>query len=350
MPNRLQERQLNQKDRQILLLIFRYCILTTRMLHSLLATESVPHHTLGPRGRDGKVRPHAYGFGLQALYKRLRGLLQAGLIDRRFVFPLSFSSHSGAPEAVYSLHPRSATVVAQLARTDPRQVRSRILSDRVQMPFLNHALGISGFRVVLELVSAQPNARLAVLFWRQGRDLKDSVITSDTSGGSRYLSVYPDAAFALETRPGALKLYFLEYDRGTMPIASSDDRSSLMRKFQAYLAYRNTGRFQELYTPLIDPFAWIEPLRQRGQEGLEPVGSPAFPRFTVLFVMPEAKSSPSRIDNTIRLLSSMPLPYRSKSLFWFTEETQITIKHPQLLVRSIWKTASSEPGLRSILD
>ena len=324
MPKRPQLPPLTMRDEQILVLLHRYRFLTVDLLFPLIHAES---GDLGPtRGLavDGSAHPRGYGFGRQALYKRLRRLHENGLVDRQYLYPQAGVTLRGSPRAVFSLVPRSAQVLARVLKVPSSEIRAGIKSSAVENPFLLHTLGVSRFRVVLELASNQNQERFSQVEWRQGLELRDRVFVQDGDGTKKWYSVYPDAAFIVQTRSKRLKLYFLEYDRGTEPLVTNTTRSNLRDKFIGYYHYRKSGLFLKRY-------------------GKKVAG------FNVLFVMPDSHSASSRIDNSIDLLRSMGTGFRSSTLFWFTSESAFRIERPHPIGSVIWRTVADQ-ALKSIVN
>jgi hypothetical protein len=324
MPKRPQIPPLTERDEQILVLLYRYRFLTAELLWHLIHAKGYNPEPAGVRGQDGKVRPQTYGFGLQALYKRLRKLHTAGLIDRQYLYPGIRTTLQGAPAAVFSLFPKSAPVLSAILKLEAPTVRAGIRRSAVETPYLRHELGISRFRAILELASAKNPDRLELVDWRQGRELGGKVTVRQEGNPKGGYSVYPDAAFSLLFPTGQRKLFFLEFDRGTEPLVAHASRSNLRDKFIGYYHYRKSGLFARQYSGHASG-------------------------FNVLFAMPESRSTFGRIDNSIKLLKSMGVVFRSSGLFWFAPESAIDIGNPTSVATSIWKTAAG-PALKSITD
>lgn len=68
-------------------------------------------------------------------------------------------------------------------------------------------------------------------------------------GGEEHcIHVAPDKVFGVEHADGRRRYYFLEMDRGTMPVARSDlRRTSLLRKFLSYDATFRDSLHRSLY-------------------------------------------------------------------------------------------------------
>jgi hypothetical protein len=68
-------------------------------------------------------------------------------------------------------------------------------------------------------------------------------------GGEEHrIHVAPDKVFGIEHADGSRRYYFLEMDRGTMPVARSDlRRTSLLRKFLSYDATFRDNLHRSLY-------------------------------------------------------------------------------------------------------
>lgn len=200
--------QLTARDREILSAVCRYRFLTTSQILSLV-----------PGSR-------------QNIMRRLQRLYHSGFLDRPHAqLPLRFAGEIS--ELVYA----------------PRKTVSGKVCKRVSSLFLAHALAISDAVISIEKASRTHGLRFvteqeileSISDGTGNNRLQWQVTIKDGKTGER-VGVIPDAAFALEhqtaTAPRCF-FYFLEVDRGTMPLHRKSLRlSSIYRKALAYAQTR----------------------------------------------------------------------------------------------------------------
>ena len=186
--------------------------------------------------------------------------------------------------------------------------------------YLEHVLSVSEFMVALEIACRGTEARLL-----DETEFGRNPVTDQPRPSFRWqvnltegktLGVIPDRTFGLEIQaagaPPARSFFFLEVDRGTMPIMRKDfSQSSIYRKF---LAYQKT---------------WASAIH-REQFG--------FHRFRVLTVT----TSPGRAESMIRACRTLE---RGRGLFLFADMS-IVAKSGSLL-RARWQTTN--PSVTSSL-
>lgn len=192
------------------------------------------------------------GGGRQAVLRRLQLLFHHGYLDRP---PAQLDWYTrGSKPLVYALGKRGAELLAAEGELRRGSVRWDTKNRRLSRVFLHHALAVADVMVAFEvacrgrenvafippeevLASApEPTRRLRLPF-RWQVDVRH--------GGKRYrLGVEPDRVFGLrfpglpENRSRAY--FFLEADRGTMPVARKGlGQTSFARKL---LAYHETWR------------------------------------------------------------------------------------------------------------
>lgn len=168
-----------------------------------------------------------------ACNKRLMRLYQHGYLDRIFK-PVSF----GSSQAVYALDKNGSDLVAQELGVERNKINRKRKNNRVEMLFLEHTLAINEFYVnIILIIKQRPDVEL--LFWkRESKELNDRV--PDPTGRRKYLTVSPDAFFGIQI-PKGKSYFFLEVDRGTMPLAR------FKTKIIAYRHYWKTGKYTERY-------------------------------------------------------------------------------------------------------
>jgi Replication-relaxation len=246
----------------------------------------------------------------QQILRRLQLLYHHGYLERPRA-QLDYFHRHGSEPLVYGLGKKASEVLWQDTAGEPQVLNWTWKNQTVGRLFLDHALLVADVLVAFELaVRKRSDVRL---LWseqlfpeRNQRALQWRV----TSGHDQKLGVVPDAVFALETTTddGSPErvCYFLEADRGTMPIVRQNPRqSSFARKLRAYHA------------------TWKQGLH-RTRLGV--------PRFRVLTVTTSAERLQSMVEACARLDGG-------RGLFLFAESTYI---HESNLLTAGWKTVLGE--------
>lgn len=174
------------------------------------------------------------------LIERLGSLYHAGYLDRPRA-QLDYFAHGGSAPMVYALGDRSSSVLSTTGDAD--------WSDKnrdVRRPYIEHTLMVADIMVAIEvaararsdiefidaerLLPSYPQAPQARP-WRLSAEVVDGRVRHS-------VALIPDAVFALRFRVSDRCAYFfLEADRGTMPIDRADlAQSSIRRKLLAYQA------------------------------------------------------------------------------------------------------------------
>lgn len=348
---------LRDRDRRILELVYEHRFLDTELLLYLLRVEP-PAAVESEVGTDGKRRPRRYGFGQSALYKRLQLLTSVGYLKPHFASDQPFGRGYGSPRAIYGLGPRSAGEVSVFAGISKEEVRRIIEANKVKGPFLRHALETATFRVVLELACEQSDGRVRLLFWKQGQILQDWVTGEDSDGEERTYCVFPDAFFGLEVAGKGRAHYFLEVDRGTMPIVAKGSRSDIRKKVLGYYLYRRFQRhsyryqYQLLSGGLVGGLHVSQdeprpvPLKQ-GQ--FEPIKS-----FTVLFLAPGATKGAllprGRAANMLSALPTFGKDFATSTLFWFASLDSFDLGRPETVFEPVWLTCNPNKQKQSLIE
>lgn len=349
--------ELRDRDRRILELVYEHRFLDTELLLRLLKVEPLAEAEYG-LGDDGKRRPQRYGFGQSALYKRLQLLTSAGYLEPHFASDQPFGRGHGSPRAIYGLGPRSAGEVSVFAGISKEEVRRIIEANKVKGPFLRHALETATFRVVLELACEQSGGRIRLIFWKQGQILQDWVTGEDNDGEERTYCIFPDAFFGLEVAGKGRAHYFLEVDRGTMPIVAKWRRSDIRKKVLGYYLYRRhqqhsqryqysilaNGSIGELHVTLDER----KPVPPR-QGAFEPIKS-----FRVLFLAPGAtKGTLTPRGRAANMLSALPTfgkDFATTTLFWFASLDSFELGRPDTVFESIWLTCNPNKQKQSLIE
>ncbi len=220
--------RLTDRDKAILLAVSRYRFLATSHILSLV-----------PGSRQNIVR-------------RLQRLYHAGFLDRpNAQLPLRYAGELS--ELVYSPTRKTLSHVTALpGETNSGRVKS------VSSLFLAHSLSISDALIRIEL-----DCRLRGITFITERDLLAALavespkhvawrVTIRAGADTENVGVIPDAAFAVERTDhsgGPRRWYFfLEADRGTMPLHRKSLRqSSIRRKVLAYSRSRSSRMLKDKY-------------------------------------------------------------------------------------------------------
>lgn len=215
--------QLTDRDRNIIMALHKYRFLTTDHLQTLTGTES--------------------RWGMNA---RLRLLYDHKYIDRPKA-QLAIFSHSDKRPVVYALGHKGASLLS--TRYDipmPAKVYWTEKNRRVREKHIEHTLGIANFMVGIETMCQQA-AHLELIDQQAILKRSPKVIqkskypfrwrTKIRHGGKQHeIAIVPDYVFGLRnvTRDQE-RFYFVEVDRGTMPVTRRDIiQSSFMRKILSY--------------------------------------------------------------------------------------------------------------------
>jgi hypothetical protein len=264
--------KLTQRDQKIIQLIHRHRFLRSHQIIALI------------------------GGSAQNLSRRLQWLFHHGYLERPRA-QLQYYERSGSQTIAYGLGNKSGS----LLQLNPASWGEK--NRAIGRMYLAHALLVSDVMVSIELACRQYGIRLlhedelnlsveAPLHWRV--KIRD---------GTK-LGVIPDRVFALEysDQHGSTQrvYYFLEADRGTMPVVREKlAQSSFYRKLLAYEA------------------TWTSKIHQRHL---------GIPRFRVLTVTTGAARVKSLLDSCSRL-------QRGHGLFLFADESVLQ----RDLLSAVWR-------------
>lgn len=191
------------------------------------------------------------GGSKQQLLRRLTFLYHHGYLERPRC-QLDYYHEGGSHGIVYGLASRGAGRLRRDLNMPFERMDWTTRNKQVGRLFLEHTLMISDFMAALELdCRTRDDVRLIYgsdLSKPDGREHRREAFrwTVDLPG-KRRVGVVPDKVFALDaTRPdGSVSRlhYFLEADRGTMPMERRDLRQScVLRKLKAYEATHASAR------------------------------------------------------------------------------------------------------------
>lgn len=189
------------------------------------------------------------GGSKQQVLRRLNLLYHHGYLDRPHA-QLDYYQEGGSRSMVYGLASRGAGRLRRDLNMPFHCMDWTTRNKRVGRLFIEHTLMVSDFMVKLELDCRQridvrllyPNELPKPNGTKNNREPFRWIVDLPCM---RQVGVVPDKVFALEvSQPdGVTKLthYFLEADRGTMPVERRDLRlSCVLRKLRAYEATHST--------------------------------------------------------------------------------------------------------------
>ena len=261
------------------------------------------------------------GGSKQTVLRRLQLLYHHGYLERPRS-QIEYYRPGGSHAFVYGLGDRGAELLRSSGSTPARALEWSAKNRAVKRLFLEHALLISDVMISMELACRQHggvrllnSADLPLPTATRSR-LEPFQWKVNVNGNTR-LGVVPDCVFGLEFAgqpPDRNRAYFfLEADRGTMPIARNGlHHSSFHRKFLAYEA------------------TWLQELHRK-QFG--------FHRFRVLTVTTSA-------DRLTHLVTACRQLERGRGLFLFTD-MNLFLAGPDPLVLP-WQSARPGQAVRLI--
>jgi Replication-relaxation len=185
------------------------------------------------------------GRSLDRTNDRLKGLFHHGYLDRPRS-QLDYYPNGSAP-MVYALADRGARLLIARDGIDFANVEWSRNNRRAGRPFVDHQLEIMDFYIALqcamrdrvdaclihpdELVAAFPDQSFS-----PSNPFALRVKTS-IKGVQQEIGLVPDLAFGILYPNGSRRCFFVEIDRGTMPVVRSDiTQTSFERKMRAYLS------------------------------------------------------------------------------------------------------------------
>lgn len=267
------------------------CVLTTRDLNILRLVESFRLLT------SEHIQQLAPG-SPQGILRRLHKLYHAGLLDR--LRPRRVES-GGSSKMVYAITNKGMQTLQKegLIESPPKTNRNAQNRDLHDLS-IAHSLLISHIRATF-LLACQSEPEMQFLFWREGRDLLDTI---EVTLPDKYATVpvAPDGFFGLRNAKGRL-YFFVEADRGTMTL------KRFTRKLQAYAAWRRAEKHSEKF-------------------GIK--------NFRVLTVT----SREARCKNLVRAAAAAEDLREDAGIFLFATEQDLPLSSPESVLTKIW----SVPG------
>lgn len=186
----------------------------------------------------------------QNVLRILRGLFDLELVER----PTTQVSHwvlTGPRPMIYGLTNKGARLLHGRRDEEGHSERNR----RAGAIFMQHTAEIAGFFASLEVACRKPNEISLLSFGdilaeapEPTRALREPLRIKGREKGTNSrlpASVIPDGVFALSYPDGTAAHFFLELDRGTMPVMRKGlDRTSFARKLGVYLDAWKAGVFE----------------------------------------------------------------------------------------------------------
>jgi hypothetical protein len=279
--------QLTERDRDIIWLIHRHRFLRSHQIVALM------------------------GGSPQQILRRLQLLFHHGYLERPRA-QLDFYRHGGSRPIAYGLGIKSGVVLKQEPGVAVHHNSWNEKNHTIGRMFLEHALLVSDVMVAIELACRQHGGvrllhedQLGLHGERQPFQWRVKI------QGGLNLGVIPDRVFALEyadqSNQNQRVFFFLEADRGTMPVVRRTlSQTSFRRKLLAYEA------------------TWTQKIHER-QLGIH--------RFRILTVT----TIPARVKSLVHACSQLK---RGHGLFLFADRT--ILDKPGDIFAPIWPTG--RPG------
>ncbi|MDT8067956.1 MAG: replication-relaxation family protein [Terriglobia bacterium] len=275
------------------------CSLTLRDLEILGVTESFRLVT------SEHIQALTAGSG-QGVLRRLQKLFHAGYLDR--LQPRA-PYGSGSAKMVYAITNKGIRTLEESGELKRRSSTDWNAQNRTLHDFsIRHTLLVSEIRAAVTAASRH-NPGLKLLYWKEGRQLYDSVEVA-LPDGYAHIPVAPDAFFGLQDAQGKMH-FFLEADRGTMTL------KRFVRKLKAYAAYHRQKRQQDKF-------------------GIR--------YFRVLTVT----SSVERAGNLAKAAKAEDDIRQLGRMFLFTSDDGLSLSDPESISKKIWSSLES-PDRCSIL-
>lgn len=255
--------QLTDRDGDIIRLVHRHRFLRSHQIISLVGGSS------------------------QQVLRRLNLLYHHGYLERPRA-QLQYYERGGSRSIAYGLGDKGGALLRREADTDIRSAVWNEKNTSISRLFLEHALMVSDVMVAIELACRRHGG---VRLIHEDQLSLPSQWRVKIGSGTR-LGVIPDRVFALQysgqNRQTGRAYFFLEADRGTMPVIRSNySQTSFYRKLLAYEA------------------TWTQKIHQRKL---------GIPRFRVLTVT----TSPLRVKSLLEACSRLK---RGHGLFLFADRS-----------------------------
>jgi hypothetical protein len=276
--------QLTERDRQIVLAVHTYRLLSAHHLEALFF-PSAP-------GKQHSRRT--------ACQRRLQLLYHHGFLDR---LPQPVILGEGRAPFVYALDEAGANLVARILGVDRAEVGWKPKHNKLGPQFLEHSLVINDVRVIIQRLVEQGVFDLTK--WLDEVVLKSAQMQDKVptlAQRTRIVRKYPDGYFLLRLPEKEQQAhFFLEIDQATMTNARWQE------KVTAYLDFRQSGQSKQHF------------------------GTRNFRVLTVT-------TSERRLTNLKRATEQA----KGDHFFWFTTQEQVTIWQPETILDAVWWVATKE--------
>ena len=294
--------RMTERDKSIIKAVYTHRALVTPQIETLLFP---PDKGQTHRTKTSRVR------------HRLKLLFQHGYLFRD---EQPVKLREGRRPLVYFIDSKAVPMLADAFGVFREDIDWHPRDNNVTWMFLDHLLTTNDVRIAIEV--AATNSGYKVTNWLddktlKSRDMRDSVNIVGPKGARVKATVVPDGFFVLNA--GDYDYFnFLEVDMGTETGKSSKfGRRDFSRKILAYLAYYESGLYEEKYDP-----------ENRYED---------FP-MRVLTVT----TGPKRMAN----LKTVAEGAGAGEQFWFTTLDQVSPE--SVLQKTIWEIAGQE-GLYSLV-
>lgn len=248
------------------------------------------------------------GSHVQTCRIRLYLLWQNKFVDR---LNLPIFVGEGSPPAIYVLGAQGRRLIAEQIGLDSGHI-PRTDWRRNYFFLLHHTLRRNDFRAALYAACRQRDD-LEFLFWKQDKDVGDSVMLPSKTGEPTRVPLVPDGFIGLDTSKGRMYAY-VEIDRGTITL------KKFLQKQRGYFRWWQDRGYVDKY----------------GERN-----------FRVLYVT----TNESRMENLIKTTWRVKESNQGSGFFWFTTFNRIDPERPGNILSPIWRTAiASDTDLHALLE
>ena len=274
--------RLTARDRNIILAVYRYRLLSAHQVEALLFRSEKPH---GKR---------------TVCQRRLQLLYHHGFLER---LPSPIFLGEGRQPYVYALARRGADLLATELDRDRADIGWQPKYNQVGISFVQHTLAINDVRLVLTLLAE--DGRWQLTQWLDESDFRTAEFQDKVPyrvQGARMTRIFPDGYFTLQLPHLKQEAhFFLEVDQGTMSNKLWQD------KMKAYYQFRQNGLSEQLYGTR---------------------------NFRLLAVV----NSRQRLTNLKRATERVG----GDRYYWFTTQATFDIWQPETLLTAPWAIAAQE--------
>ncbi len=181
--------------------------------------------------------------------RRMKFLYDNRLVKRIDRFQLL---KDGKQPYLYTLTRRGAQVLATYLECELRDVAWRQTDHRLRPNYIEHLILTNDVRLGVER-AAQASPYVELVEWldevtlaEQQRDERIPLVLN--AGSVQYVTLVPDAYFALKTRDGTLLHHFVEIDRATEVVTSNNESyRTWERKIRTYDAFFASDSYRQRY-------------------------------------------------------------------------------------------------------